>query len=265
MTTSRPARLILKTARRWSLPGSWCIVGAACWSLAWSTTASAAPADEDDAVAVVSDEVSADIGDDGVGRHWLDPQDPAWAPRRGRRFEIAARLGGEGSVSTLSTDRLPTVGGVVFDGVIRYYPVDRLAVIVGVRSYFGVDGIPAAGTTASTVISGITGVRYDLVRENRFSLSWDLYSGPALFAVGELDRTTDNLFVAASNLSVGGEMGTALAMRYSLGAFTAELRGLIGGRAGASASPFSRPSSEGGSGPFSALSAGADLGVTWSM
>ncbi len=247
----------------WSSSPTWCAVGAVLVSLSLSETASATLAT--DADAGTSPAVLDTGSDDGVGRHWLDPQDPAWAPHRGRRLEIAARVGGEGSVATLATDRLPTVGGVVFDGVLRYYPVDRLAVIIGLRSYFGVDGIPAAGTTASTVISGITGVRYDLVRENRFSLSWDLYSGPALFAVGELDRTADNLFVAASNLSVGGEMGTALAMRYSLGPLTAELRGLIGGRAGASASPFSRPSSAGGSGPFSALSAGADLGITWSM
>ncbi len=203
--------------------------------------------------------------DDVIGGAWLDPDDPYWAPRRGRRFEVAARLGGEGSFATLAPDRLPTIGGVVLDGVARYYPVDRLAVVIGARAYFGLDGIPAAGTTASTVVSGITGVRYDLVREKRFSLLWDLYSGPALFAVGELDKVADNLFVAASNLSVGGEMGTALAMRYSLGPFTGELRGLVGGRAGASASPFSRPGSEGGSGPFSALYAGADLGITWSM
>lgn len=210
-------------------------------------------------------EATDSVIDDILTGAWLDPKAPYWAPRRGQRFELGVRLGGEGSFAALAPGRLPTIGGVVFDGVARYYPVDRLAVIIGVRSYFGVDGIPAAGTTASTVVSGITGVRYDLVREKRFSLLWDLYSGPSLFAVGELDKVADNIIVAATNLSVGGEMGTALAMRYSIGPFTGELRGLVGGRAGASASPFSRPSGEGGSGPFSALYAGADLGVTWSM
>jgi len=196
---------------------------------------------------------------------WLDPKDPHWQPRRGQRFEIGLRLGGEGSFSALAADSLPTIGGVVFDGVVRYYPVDRLAVIVGTRAYFGLDGVPASGTTASTVVSGITGVRYDLVREKRFSLLWDLYSGPSVYVFADLDKVANDIFVTGSELSVGGEMGTALAMRYSLGPFTGELRGVVGGRAGASASPFSRPGADGGSGPFSALYAGADLGVTWSM
>lgn len=231
-----------------------------CWVLVTSLAMPARAVDREE-IGEATDSVIDDI----LTGAWLDPQDPYWTPRRGQRLELAVRLGGEASFAALAPDRLPAIGGVVVDGVVRYYPVDRLAVIIGVRSYFGVDGIPAAGTTASTVVSGITGVRYDLVREKRFSLLWDLYSGPSLFAVGELDRVADNLIVAASNLSVGGEMGTALAMRYSLGPFTGELRGLVGGRAGASASPFSRPGDAGGSGPFSALYAGADLGVTWSM
>lgn len=203
--------------------------------------------------------------DDIISGAWLDPKDPYWLPRRGQRFEIGLRLGGEGSFSGLAADRLPTIGGVVFDGVIRYYPVDRLAVVIGARAYFGLDGVPATGTTASTVVSGITGVRFDLVREKRFSLLWDLYSGPSIYVFADLNKVSDNILVSGSELSVGGEMGTALAMRYSLGPFTGELRGVVGGRAGASASPFSRSGSDGGSGPFSALYAGADLGVTWSM
>jgi len=210
-------------------------------------------------------EAADSVIDDILTGAWLDPKDPYWLPRRGQRLELGLRLGGEGSFTALAPDKLPTIGGVVFDGVVRYYPVDRLAVIIGLRSYFGLDGVPASGTTASTVISGITGVRYDLVREKRFSLLWDLYSGPSVYVFSDLTRVADDFFVGASELSVGGEMGTALALRYSLGPFTGELRGLVGGRAGASASPFSRPGAEGGSGPFSALYAGADLGVTWSM
>lgn len=211
-------------------------------------------------------EVADSVVDDILTGAWLDPKDPFWAPRRGERFELALRLGGEGSVAGLAPDRLPTVGGVVVDGVARYYPVDRLAVIIGGRTYLGLDGIPASGTTAGTVISGITGVRYDLVRENRFSLLWDLYSGPSVYVFADLNKDADDIFTAtAPDVSVGGEMGTALAVRYSLGPFTGELRGLVGGRAGASASPFSRSGTDGGSGPFSALYAGVDMGVTWSQ
>ena len=227
--------------------------------LAMSLAAPAGAVDRDE-VGEATDSVIDDI----IAGAWLDPKAPFWAPRRGERFEIGLRLGGEGSFAALAPDRLPTIGGVVLDGVIRYYPVDRLAVIIGGRGFFGLDGAAAAGTTASTVVSGITGVRYDLVREKRFSLLWDLYSGPSVYVFGELDKPAEQLIVSTSELSVGGEMGTALAMRYSLGPFTGEVRGVVGGRAGASASPFSRSGDAGGSGPFSALYAGADLGVTWS-
>ncbi len=207
------------------------------------------------------------VVDDILTGAWLDPEDPFWDPRRGPRFELALLLGGEGALGGFAPDKLPTIGGVVVNGIGRYYPVDRLAVIFGGRAYFGLDGVPAAGTTASSVVSGITGVRYDLVRENRFSLLWDLYSGPSLYVFTSLtDNNNDSeLGTDAAEISVGGEMGTALAMRYSLGPFTGELRGLVGGRAGASASPFSRSGSAGGSGPFSSLYAGMDFGATWSM
>ena len=204
---------------------------------------------------------------------WLDPQDPFWKPRRGERWELAAYLGGEGSFAALAPGKLPTIGGVVVDGVLRYYPMgrptdpddepDRLAVIGGFRAYLGLDGVPASGTTASTVITLMTGVRYDLVRENRFSLSWDLYSGPSVYVFANLD-TVDGFSTTTPTYSIGGEMGTALALRYSLGPVTGELRGLVGGRAGASTSSFSSQGA-GGSGPFSALYAGAELGVSWSL
>jgi len=205
--------------------------------------------------------------------NWLDPQDPFWKPRRGERWELAAYMGGEGSFTALAPDKLPTIGGVVVDFIGRYYPAgrpadpadepDRLAVIAGVRSYLGLDGVPASGTTASTVVTLMSGVRYDLVRENRFSLLWDLYSGPSVYVFADLD-TVDGISTTTATYSIGGEMGTALSLRYALGPLSGELRGLAGGRAGATASSFSRAGA-GGSGPFSALFAGAQLGISWSL
>ena len=209
-------------------------------------------------------ETTDSVIDDILTGAWLDPEDPFWEPRRGERFELSVLIGGEGALGGFAPDKLPTIGGVVVDGIGRYYPVDRLAVIFGARGYFGLDDVPAAGTTASSVFSGITGVRYDLVRENRFSLLWDLYSGPSIYAFsGIVDAAGDALTASAPQISVGGEMGTALALRYSLGPLTGEVRGLVGGRAGASASPFSRSGAQGGSGPFSSLYAGMDIGATW--
>lgn len=223
--------------------------------------ATSARAVEKEQVGDVTDSVIDDI----LTGAWLDPDDPFWAPRRGERFELSLLLGGEGSLGGVAPDKLPTLGGVVVNGIVRYYPVDRLAVIIGGRAYFGLDGAPATGTTASSVVSAITGVRYDLVREKRFSLLWDLYSGPSLYVFADIAGEDDSLSTGAPVYSVGGEMGTALAMRYSLGPFTGELRGLVGGRAGATASPFQRSGYEGGSGPFSSLYAGLDFGATWSM
>jgi hypothetical protein len=225
--------------------------------------AGAAPARavEHEAVGDAADSVVDDI----LTGAWLDPDDPFWEPRRGERVELALFLGGEGAMAGVVSDRLPTLGGMNVDAVLRYYPVDRLAVVVGARTYVGLDGIPAPGTTASTVITGITGVRYDLVRENRFSLLWDLYSGPSVYLFSDLvTAANDALTTNNPKYSIGGEMGTALALRYSLGPFTGELRGLFGGRAGATVSSFEREGA-GGSGPFSALYAGLDLGVTWSL
>jgi hypothetical protein len=198
---------------------------------------------------------------------WLDPKDPFWAPRRGERLELAAYVGGEGAFTGFATDRLPTIGGMNVNGVLRYYPVDRLAVVIGGRAYLGLDGVPAPGTTAATVFTGTTGVRYDLVRENRFSLLWDLYSGPSIYLFSDLATAADDALTArAPTYSVGGEMGTALALRYSLGPFTGELRGLLGGRAGSAVSTFRRDDNGSATtGPFSSLYSGIDLGATWSM
>lgn len=194
---------------------------------------------------------------DALAGTWLDPQDPEWDPRRGERWELGVLLGGEGAFEALQSNQLPTVGGVVLNVLGRYYPVDRLAVVFGTRGYGGLDGVPAAGTTASTVLTAISGVRYDLVREGRFSLLWDLYSGPSLYVFADLAEWTDTTAVA-----IGGEMGTALAFRYSVGPMTGEARGLIGGRAGATANPFQRAYD---AGPFSAVYAGVDVGGTWSF
>lgn len=194
---------------------------------------------------------------DALAGTWLDPQDPEWDPRRGERWELGVMIGGEGAFEAMQSGSLPSVGGVVLNLLGRYYPVDRLAVVLGTRGYAGLDGVPAAGTTASTVLSAITGVRYDLVREGRFSLLWDLYSGPSLYVFADVEELT-----ATTEFAIGGEMGTALAFRYSVGPFTGEARGLVGGRAGATANPFQRAND---AGPFSAVYAGVDVGGTWSF
>lgn len=194
---------------------------------------------------------------DALAGTWLDPQDAEWDPRRGERWELGLLIGGEAAFEALQPNQLPTIGGVVVNVLGRYYPVDRLAVVFGLRSYGGLDGVPAAGTTASTVLSAISGVRYDLVREGRFSLLWDLYSGPSAYVFADLAQWRD-----ISALAIGGEMGTALAFRYSVGPVTGEARGLLGGRAGATANPFQRAYE---AGPFSAVYAGLDVGGTWSF
>lgn len=137
----------------------------------------------------------------------------------------------------------------------RHYPIQDAAIALGVKSYFGVDR-PAAGTTAASVLVPFAGVRWVLVRENRFSLMADVQSGPAFFVFADL-------FTAPSpTWALGGEGSIAFPLRYSIGDFTAELRPFVGGRVG-SAAEVGRPRFE--VGPFSALYAGADLGLTWSF
>lgn len=194
--------------------------------------------------------------DEIVSLRFLDPAGPEWAPRSGERLELAVLLGGEAAGAGLSPDKLPTLGGVVLTGLGRYYPVDRMAVMFGTRTYLGVDRTPAAGTRTSQVVTAMAGARYDLVRENRFSLLWDLYSGPSLYVFAD---TSDLLGPGA--VAVGGEMGTGLALRYSIGPFNGEARGIVGARAGASNSPFRRAFA---AGPFSAVYAGVDVGASWS-
>jgi hypothetical protein len=187
---------------------------------------------------------------------WLDPVDPLFAPRAGQRFEMSFFLGGEAALATLQPNKLPDFGGISFTGVFRYYPVDRLAVTFAVRGYTGIDGIPAAGTATASVASLFAGIRYDLLRERRFSLAVDFFSGPSVFAFSEvIDLQSPTRLIPA----IGGEMGTAMVMRYSFGPVVAELRGLVGGRAGSDSNPNAN---DFGGGPFSALFIGGDVGIS---
>lgn len=205
----------------------------------------ALPADEESAAEQILDDVFTGA--------WLDPEGAFWEPRRGARWEVGAYLGTEAPFLDLGLDKLPDFGGMSITVLGRYYPVDRLGTIFGVHAYLGLDGVPAPGTSATTIVSGLFGSRYDLVRENRFSLLWDVFSGPAVFVVSN--------FLEAPTTALGIEAGTAFALRYTLGPFTAEARGAIGGRAGASATPFQ----DAEQGPFSLLYAGAELGATWTF
>lgn len=187
---------------------------------------------------------------------WLDPTGQFWRPRRGDRTEVSVLIGGEGALGELgSLERIPSVGGTTLTVSGHYYPVDRLAISVGAKSYLGLDR-PAPGTTASTVLAPFAGVRWDLVRENRFSLLADLQSGPAFFAFADILDALD------ATWAVGGEATLAFPFRYSLGPWTAELRPFFGGRVG-TAADIGRPRFD--VGPFSALYAGADLGLTWTF
>ena len=189
----------------------------------------------------------------------LDPQGDFWAPRRGPRTELAVFVGPEGSLAELGgTEGLPRPTGVNFTLTGRHYPVGRLAITGQVRNFFGF-GNAAAGTGAATVISPMLGVRWDLVREGRFSFLIDVYSGPAFFAFADFAGALDSL---TAKWALGLEFGIALTLRYSLGPLTFEVRPNAGLRAG-SAKDIGRPS--GDVGPFSALYAGVDAGVTWSF
>jgi hypothetical protein len=187
---------------------------------------------------------------------WLDPAGEAFAPRRGKRTELSAFFGGEAALGELgSLDRIPSLGGTTLTAVGRFYAVDRLGVGLGTKGYLGL-AQPAAGTAAQTVLTPFALVRWDLVRENRFSLLADVSSGPAFFLF------TDLFGALGSAWAVGAEGTAALAFRYTVGPVTGELRTLVGGRAG-SAQEVGRSGAE--VGPFSALYAGVDFGVTWSF
>lgn len=188
---------------------------------------------------------------------WLDPEGEFWAPRRGARTEISVLLGGEGSLGELGTlDRIPSIGGATVTVFARYYPVDRLAINLSIKGYLGV-AEPAAGTAAETVVSPSAGVRWDLVREGRFSLLVDVQSGPAVFLFADVIGA-----LGGAAWAIGGESQLGLSFRYSLGPWTAELRPFAGGRVG-TANEIGRPTFQ--VGPFSALYLGADLGMTWSF
>jgi hypothetical protein len=196
--------------------------------------------------------------------NFLDPQGEFWRPRRGARMELGLFLGGEAGLAgvTPSTDvRIPSFGGVALSPVMRFYPVDQVALVVGGKNYFGIEQ-PAAGTGATTVFTPFFGVRYDLVNEARFSLLTDVMSGPTFFVFADPTDPEDRENPFAVQWALGAEVSGGLTGRYTLGPITFELRGVVGGRAG-SAQDIGRP--EGDVGPFSALFAGLDLGVTWSF
>lgn len=187
---------------------------------------------------------------------WLDPAGAFWAPRRGARTELRAQVGGEGSIFEINElDRIPTVGGTTATIALHHYPVDRLAVTLGLKGYIGLDK-PAAGTTASTVFAPFAGLRWDLVRENRFSLLADVQSGPAFFVFADV------LEALESTSAVGAEFSVGVPFRYSLGPVTAEIRPNLGGRIG-SASKRLRALVE--AGPFSGMFAGVNLGFTYTL
>ncbi len=186
---------------------------------------------------------------------WLDPQGPAWAPRRGARTDLSISTGFEAPVGDVfPAGVIPPTAGSTMTTEMRFFPLERTAVVVGGRGYFGLDSTPAAGTTAATVLSPFMGMRSELVRENRFTLSWDLHSGPAFFVFGEFADAF------RASWALGAELGTALDFSYSLGPICAEGRLFVGGRAG-SLTEFG--ATDAISKPFSTFYGGGDLGLTW--
>jgi hypothetical protein len=200
--------------------------------------------------------------------NWLDPPGEFWAVRRGGRLELSFFLGGEAAAGKIQPGDISVItdfGGVVLTPVARWYPVDQVAMVMGVRSFLGLGQEAAAGTSAQTVLTPFFGIRYDLVKEGRLSFLIDVYSGPAAFVFASLtdaETTAGLLDRVIPQWALGAEIGGALVGRYTLGPTTFELRGTVGGRAG-SASDINRPSGE--VGPFSAFYAGIDLGITWSF
>lgn len=196
--------------------------------------------------------------------NWLDPEGEFWVPRRGQRTEIGLFIGGEAGLADFAPSneiRIPSFGGAEFTPVLRLYPVDQVALVIGAKSYLGLEA-PASGTGASTVFSPFIGVRYDLIRESRFSLLVDVMSGPAIFVFAGPTELGNTVSPFEAQWALGAEIGAALAARYTLGPTTFETRALVGGRGG-SAQLIGRP--KGDAGPFSALYAGIDFGITWSF
>jgi hypothetical protein len=230
------------------------LVGALCAALA----AGAARADDDATATPAQNQASEeDTLRYVLTGEWLDPEGEFWQPRRGARTEVSLFVGGEASLGELGTfDRIPSIGGTTLTLMGRYYPVDRLAINLGLKGYAGVSGTPAAGTQAETVLSPSAGVRWDLVREGRFTMLIDVVSGPTVFLFA------DWLGALGAAWAIGGESQMAMAFRYSLGPWTAELRTFAGGRIG-TANEIGRPGFD--VGPFSALYVGADVGGTWSF
>ncbi|HEY4222962.1 MAG TPA: hypothetical protein VGO62_16510, partial [Myxococcota bacterium] len=54
------------------------------------------------------------ILDDLFAGTWLDPKDPYWRPRRGKRLELSVLIGGEAAFSAVqASTKLPSLGGMV--------------------------------------------------------------------------------------------------------------------------------------------------------
>lgn len=215
-----------------------------------------------------------DLEEFAEGR-WLNPPGHFWEPRRGSRFEVGLYVGPEGSFGSLSSNNvgLSAIAGGAGTIVFRWYPVnDDIGVLFATKLYAGFNNQTAAGTAASTVISPMFGVRYDLLERQRLSLTVDIMSGPSGFFFAGPDRVGVTEIFGGDELvnfekvrtvgAIGAEAAGALAGKYALGPVTLEMRFLVGGRAG---SAQEIGATGGLSGPFSSLYVGVDLGLTFSL
>ena len=201
---------------------------------------------------------------DFVEGNWFDPPGKFWKPRRGPRSELSLSVGGEAGLTAITPAEtlVPDFGGSVLTPVFRYYPVNDVGILIGGKNYVGFDA-PAAGTAAGTVVTPFFGVRYDLVQEARFSLSTDVFSGPAFFVFADVQDTSLSLQFLDFAWALGSEISAALVARYALGPVSIDGRVFVGGRAG-SAQEITNVNNPGG-GLFSTLYAGIELGFTFSF
>ena len=201
---------------------------------------------------------------DFVEGNWFDPPGKFWQPRKGPRTEFGLSLGGEAGLTAITPAEtlIPDFGGSVLTPVFRYYPVNDMGILIGGKNYVGFDE-PAAGTAAGTVVTPFFGVRYDLVQEARFSLSSDIFSGPAFFVFADVKDTSFDLQFLDFARALGSEISAALVARYALGPVSIDGRFFVGGRAG-SAQAMSA-NNQSGRGLFSTLYAGVEIGFTFSF
>lgn len=201
---------------------------------------------------------------DFVEGNWFDPPGKFWQPRKGPRTEFGLSLGGEAGLTAITPAEtlIPDFGGSVLTPVFRYYPVNDMGILIGGKNYVGFDE-PAAGTAAGTVITPFFGVRYDLVQEARFSLSSDIFSGPAFFVFADVQDTSLDLQFLDFAWALGSEISAALVARYALGPVSIDGRMFVGGRAGSAQAMTAN--NESGRGLFSTLYAGLEIGFTFSF